>query len=150
MYVRKSNEVSTSNASSTLFASKTVQSAANGSSIFAASRELVATYDDDVDLDSGCLRFVNPSSAASTIKLSGSNANLSAISLEYSLDNGATWTEWTTKTTAVKVNSYRSMLLRAVSTNDTISTYAIVKFVMTGVFAAYGNIMSLLDKTMQQ
>ena len=85
-----------------------------------------------------------------------------APALEYSKDDGTTWTDFelsyydafgnlTTAGTTVPLASGEKMYIRAKSTNAAFSDYdgvnsRAIMFLMTGSIAASGNVMSLLDK----
>lgn len=86
--------------------------------------------------------------ANSTIMLK-KNSSPTAINLQYSVDDGSTWSTFTVGTTYTLANIGDTFQLRATSTNASGMGQAPTKchqFVMTGRIAANGNIMSLYDK----
>lgn len=73
-----------------------------------------------------------------------------SVSLEYSVDDGSTWSPFVVGSTTVTLaNVGYFVYLRGDNTQFATSSSNYNKFVMTGKIAASGNIMSLLDKTMQ-
>lgn len=88
--------------------------------------------------------------ANSTVGMVKSEASSPNVSLEYSVDEGVSWSPFVVGTTTVTLaNIDDEMYLRAISTNATMSNgYSTQynKFVMTGQIAASGNINSLLNK----
>lgn len=89
--------------------------------------------------------------ANSTVSMSKSGSPPS-VSLEYSIDNGATWSDFVVGTTTITLAEVGSFVkIRAKTTNSTMATYTggtilYNYFVMTGKIAASGSIMYLLDK----
>jgi len=77
--------------------------------------------------------------------------NPPSIDLVYSTDGCQSWTPYTIKT-SITLNQGEKVYFKATTTNDDFSqSYANnYKFILTDEVAAAGNIMSLLDATMQQ
>lgn len=88
---------------------------------------------------------------SATIKLD-TIGNPDAISLQYSTDNCATWSNYTIEQD-IQLASGEKVYFKATSSNGSFSPGSLTDwhyFLMTGTIAADGNIMSLLDATMQQ
>ena len=86
-----------------------------------------------------------------TVKLGKGGSNPDAISLQYSTDNCATWLDYTIGQD-IQLASGAKVYFKATSSNANFSKDInnCYRFDMTGTIAADGNIMSLLDATMQQ
>jgi len=91
--------------------------------------------------------------------MTDNNGQPPSVSLEYSLDNKQTWTEWSDKGTAITLTNIGDIAyIRAKNKNKAfgryIQTYGTAhywSFVITGgKMSSGGNIMSLLDKDMLQ
>ena len=103
-----------------------------------------------VELKSKALSFTNKSSSSNTLTLTR-NGSAPVINLEYSTD-GVNWQEWqesnNVRTYSIPANG--TIYLRG--NNESLGGGAATdyhRFASTGNFEAHGNIMSLLDKTLQ-
>ena len=102
-------------------------------------------------------------STVSTKTIIDGAVSSAAPALEYSKDDGTTWTDFElfyydagdnliTAGTTVELASGEKMYIRAKGTNAAFSDFAsgsdyrFIRFLLTGTIAASGNIMSLLDK----
>ena len=65
------------------------------------------------------------------------------VDLEYSLDDGETWTQW--DFSAISLSDGQSVSFKGLNTTFATSVNDYNKFVMTGSIAAHGNIMSIID-----
>ena len=103
-----------------------------------------------------CLTLTaNTAGSTVTLNKQGSPTDISLI---YSTDGGSTWSEYTIGTEITLTNAGDAVQFKAGTADNTTtgtnSTFSTAKddyyqFSMTGSIAASGNIMSLLDATMQ-
>ena len=119
---------------------------------------------DDPDPPANWLCFTaSADSTVSTNTKTDGTVSSAAPTLEYSKDDGTTWTDFElsyydaldnliTAGTTVALASGEKMYIRAKGTNTAFSDFAsgsdyrFIRFLLTGTIAASGNVMSLVDK----
>ena len=91
-------------------------------------------------------------SAPATVSMTAVG-NAPSVSLEYSTDNGETWTDFIVGSTTVELDEVgKSMFIRAKTPNSVMATNENVRntFSFTGQVVASGNIASILNKDLEQ
>ena len=86
------------------------------------------------------LRFTSTGNSTVALAQIGSAPT---VDLEYSLDDGETWTQW--DFSAISLSDGQSVSFKGLNTTFATSSNDYNKFVMTGSIAAHGNIMSIID-----